>query len=169
MKTFILSVASFISLTANAANDSVSHAKVGQTFALKQDVIFNEGIAANYLYKVEREVYDTYNHKTKSNLSCGLIRHETGESCPDYPRSIVNKGQYRVIRDTDLDEEAYIMSITAIEKKKLCTYTLNFKCVAYPYSNLNESFKNIVAQELIHEASKWVDIKDDQSTPRPWP
>ncbi|MGZ3774057.1 MAG: hypothetical protein ACXVCY_08745 [Pseudobdellovibrionaceae bacterium] len=148
------------------ANEQISpaDAKVGQTFSLKKEVLFNEGVGYVKLFESTEKAYDEYNRQTTVELLCEVSRSEQGTDCPDYPRTVV-KPKYRVIRDS---EYAYSgISLIATEKKNQCKFTLHLQCT---YSgNLSNDFKKIMDKRLAYEASKLVDIKEDTTEPTPWP
>lgn len=169
MKTLIVILASLASLSANAAGNSlISDAEVGQTFALKQDVIFNEGIEGANLYRTTKDGVDTDGKKIQIGLSCGLQRYEDGD-CPGFLKTIVHKGKYRVIKKPiGRYMPGVLVLLTATEKKNHCTYSLVFGCSVDRYP-LPEIFEKIVKQELNYQASRLVDVQDDATEPHPWP
>ncbi|MGZ3768866.1 MAG: hypothetical protein ACXVCP_05175 [Bdellovibrio sp.] len=169
MKTLIVILASLANLTAYASTESASDAKVGEIFALKQDVIINDGVKGNYLYQGKKDVILNDNSREQTDLNCSLVRDEDGDSCPGYPKVIVNKGKSRNIKSTGSYNSNSVITIVNYEKKNNCTYTLIFSCSATNYYYFNETFKHLVLQELNAQASKLIDIKQDETEPKPWP
>ncbi len=127
--------------------EAIKNAKVGQTFSIKENVIFND----NVKYSEENKV-DLYYPESDVVASCYFIRDEdeltqNQRSCPGYKKQVVKSNKPRLIKSFKFEEFKikYVNEVSSsievneftlldnfnfetFEDVKGCRYTLKFSC-----------------------------------------
>jgi hypothetical protein len=146
----------------------IARASVGQTFALKNDLIFDEGVLEIYLYSVEKTIYSLENKaNVETQLYCKFTRFESkGGQCPGYPKAIVKADKFKIIRENSSTPHGRngIINIMSSVKTGKCEFSYRFYCDSSYYEMDSASIKSVV-EEINYQASRLVTIKDDPREP----